>query len=114
MDEINDKIGAILNDPGMMQQIMSMAQALGSGNAQEAGKQEQAFGDIDIATLQKLTGLASQTRIDNREQALLGALGAYLSKERIYRLEKAMRAAKMARLATSALGQKGQLFPTGR
>ena len=118
MDEMNDKIGAILNDPNMMQQIMSMAQAIGGSASQEQGKSErlaeQGLPELDVATMQKLTGLASQTRIDHREQALLGALGAYLSKERIGKLEKAMRAAKMARLATSTLGQKGLLFPTGR
>lgn len=118
MDEMNDKIGAILNDPNMMQQIMSMAQAIGGSTSQEQGKTErpaeQGLPELDLATVQKLTGLARQTRIDNREQALLGALAAYLSKERIGKLEKAMRAAKMARLASATLGQKGLLFPTGR
>ena len=118
MDEMNDKIGAILNDPNMMQQIMSMAQALGGNAPQEQGKSErtpeQSLPEFDLATVQKLTGLAKQARIDNREQALLGALAAYLSKERLGKLEKAMRAAKMARLASSTLGQKGLLFPTGR
>ena len=40
MDEMNDKIGAILNDPNMMQQIMSMAQAIGGSAPQEQGKSE--------------------------------------------------------------------------
>ena len=119
MDEMNDKIGAILNDPKMMQQIMSMAQALGGGAADSEGsKQERhaeaALPDIDLATVQKLTGFAKQSSIDKREQALLRALGAYLSKDRIGKLEKAMRAAKMARLASSALGQKGLLTTLGR
>ena len=29
MDEMNEKLGAILSNPQMMQQIMSMAQAMG-------------------------------------------------------------------------------------
>lgn len=119
MDDMNDKIGAILNDPGMMKQIMSMAQALGDPPPSgEPPKQERnidsVMPDLDLATVQKLTGLARQSGIDKREQALLRALGAYLSKDRINRLEKAMRAAKIARLASSTLGQKGLLSPTGR
>ena len=118
MDEMNDKIGAILNDPKMMQQIMSMAQSLGGSPGPEQPKQEQrvesTLPEIDLATVQRLTGLARQSSIDKREQALLRALGAYLSKERIGKLEKAMRAAKMAKLASSALGQKGLLSASGR
>ena len=119
MDEMNDKIGAILNDPKMMQQIMSMAQALGGGAAdndspRQEHQKEATLPDIDLAAVQKLTGFARQSSIDKREQALLRALAAYLSKERIGKLEKAMRAAKMARLASSALGQKGLLTTLGR
>ncbi len=119
MDDMNDKIGAILNDPSMMKQIMTMAQALGGGSpGGEPPKQERnnepVLPDLDLATVQKLTGLAKQSSIDKREQALLRALSAYLSKDRISKLEKAMRAAKMARLASSALGQQGLLSPTGR
>lgn len=120
MDDMNEKIGAVLNDPKLMQQIMSMAQSLG-GSAPEQTQQKQErqyennpMPDIDMATIQRLSGLAQQSSIDKREQALLRALGAYLSKERIGKLEKAMRAAKMAKLASSALGQKGLLSLSGR
>ncbi len=119
MDEMNDKIGAILNDPKMMQQIMSMAQSLGASSpGPEMPKQERnsepSAPPIDMALVQRLSGLARQSGIDKREQALLRALGAYLSKDRIGRLEKAMQAAKMAKLASTALNQKGLLSPTGR
>ena len=117
MAEMEDKINSILSDPKMMQQIMSMAQTLG-GDApkKEEGPQPQNFSlpDIDIATVQRLTGLAKQSSIDKREQSLLRALGGYLSKDRISRLERAMRAAKMAKIATSALGQRGISSYQGR
>lgn len=116
MDELQDQIGSILNDPNTMQKIMSMAQALGAEQPQ--GKQDRQnappLPDIDLNMVQKLSGLARQSSIDKREQALLRALGAYLSKERIGRLEKAMRAAKMAKLASSSLGQGGLLSSIGR
>ena len=114
MDEMGDKINSILNNPQLMQQLMSMAQSFGSApQKQDNGptdppKQDFSIPDIDMATVQKLTGLAKQSSIDKREQALLRALGAYLSKDRIGKLEKAMRAAKMAKIASSALTQRRQ------
>ena len=70
--------------------------------------------DIDIGMLQKLSGFARQSGIDKEQQALLRALGPYLSQGRITKLEKAMRAAKMARLASSFLGSGGLQFLSGR
>ncbi len=103
MDDLEARLGQILNDPQMMQQIQAMAQGFQSAPQSPPPKQESQnfLPDIDLGMVQKLSSLASQSRIDKREQALLGALGAYLSKDRIGRLEKAMKAAKLARLATS-------------
>ncbi len=117
MDEMEEKLGTILNNPQMMQQIMSMAQSMGmqsSGKQDSPARQESAFPDIDIATIQKISGLAQKSSIDKREQALLRALGAYLSKDRIGKLEKAMRAAKIAKVASSVLNQRGMLSHSGR
>ena len=110
MDEMEDKLGAILNNPQMMQQIMTMAQTLGGQS--EPSKPEpppQAMPQIDFALVQKLSGLAGQSGIDQREKALLGALQAYLTGDRVARLERAMRAAKMAKLTTAVIGQQGLL-----
>lgn len=111
MGEMEDKIGAILNNPQMMQQLMSMAQAFTAQqsppNHQESA---QAPAGLDLAMVQKLSGFAQKSNIDQRERALLGALQAYLSTDRIQKLEKAMRAAKLAQFATSALGQGGLSF----
>ena len=117
MDELEEKLGNILSNPQMMQQIMSMAQSMGmqnSGKQDSPARQESAFPDIDIATIQKISGLAQKSNIDKREQALLRALGAYLSKDRIGKLEKAMRAAKIAKFASASINLKRNPFPTGR
>ena len=117
MDEMEEKLGSILNNPQMMQQIMSMAQSMGGQNTPKAEapqKQESLLPEIDLATIQKISGLAQKSSIDKREQALLRALSAYLSKERIGKLEKAMRAAKIAKIASSALGQRGVPSHAGR
>lgn len=118
MDAMEEKLGSILNNPQMMQQIMSMAQALGQSQnvpAQESPKQESSgFPDFDPGMLQKLSGFARQSGVSREEQALLQALGPYLSRDRVSKLEKAMRAAKMARFASGFLNSGGLQLLTGR
>lgn len=119
MDEMEEKLGAIFSNPQMMQQIMSMAQAMSSQQNQPTPppqqNQSQALPLPDPKMIQNLTNLAStQGGIDQDQQALLNALGPFISSKRIRRLEKAMRAAKMAKFATVFLGQSGSPFPTGR
>lgn len=117
MENMEEKLNAMLNDPETMQKVMSMAQSLGLGtNPPEPPKQSQnpSAPDIDIAMLQKFSGIAKQGNIDKEQQALLRALSPYLTKERIRKLENAMRAAKMAKVAAAALGQQGSLFPSFR
>ena len=110
MDNIQEQMNAILQNPEMMGQIMSMAQAFSNGNS-EAQPQEQASAftvpDIDFATVQKLSGFIGQSNIDNNQRSLLNALAPYLNRERIAKLEKAMRAAKLATLASSLLSNAG-------
>lgn len=117
MDDIENKLGAILGDPQMMAQIMSMAQQLGGGMNEPPSppsppSPQQDLG-IDIGALSKIAGLAGNARIDSNENALLCALGPYLSNERVQKLEKAMRAAKIAGIATTVLGS-GILFRSDR
>ena len=108
MSEMEDKLNAVLNDPKMMQQIMSMAQSLG---AQQPRKEEApAAPEIDLSMIQKLSGFAGQSSIDKDQRTLLKALGPYLTRDRIVKLEKAMRAAKMARLASSLIGSGALKF----
>lgn len=113
MDEMEDKLGAILNNPQMMQQIMTMAQSIGGQAATpEPVKREQepeSFPQIDLALVRRLSGLAQGSRVEPREKALLQALQAYISVDRVRRLEKAMQAAKMAKMVTSVIGQQGLL-----
>ena len=106
------QMNAILGNPEMMQQIMSMAQSLnGSANEQKEPPQDPESGlpEFDLSMVQKLAGFAGKTRIDNNQQTLLRALTPYLSQTRIHKLEKAMRAAKLATLASAFLGGS-QLF----
>ena len=116
MAELEDKLQNILNNPQMMQQIMSMAQAMGSSTApsEPSGTHNDATPDIDLGLLQKISSLAGQSHIDSNQQSLLQALEPYLSRERIHKLEKAMRAAKIARMASHVIGSGALQFPSGR
>lgn len=116
MSEMEDKLGAILNNPQMMQQIMSMAQSIGNGSAPEQKQETSAIAtpSFDPGMLKSIAGLAGNSGIDKNQQTLLRALGPYLSKDRIQKLEKAMRAAKMARAASAFLGSGALQSLTGR
>ena len=112
MSELEQKLNDVLSNPEMMQKIMSLAQNMGfspqTQEKQEPPKQEKpAFSlpDMDPGMLQKLSGFARQSGIDKNQQALLHALTPYLSRTRISKLERAMRAAKMAGFATTFLGR---------
>lgn len=114
MDDMESKLGAILGNPEMMQKIMAFAQNLNQNDAgsKQPPREESPppFPQFDPAMLQKLTGMAQSSRIDNNQQLLLKALRPYISSRRIQKLEQAMRAAKMAGMATAFLGTS----PTGR
>lgn len=107
MDDMEQKLSAVLNNPEMMGKILSMAQSLGGGEAQSPPPTMP-----DPGMLKQLSGLARQSSVDPKQQNLLKALEPFLSVERLRKLERAMRAAKMARMATGLLGS-GKLF-TGR
>lgn len=105
MSEMEERLNSVLNNPQMMQQIMAMAQSFGGQSGKdEAQPTNEAPPEIDLGMLQKLSGLAGQTGIDKDQRSLLRALTPYLTRERITKLEKAMRAAKMARMATTLMG----------
>lgn len=119
MDDLQAQLGAILGNPDMMSQIIAMAQQLGSAVPDAPpppppAPQESPLGDLDVAAIARVAGLAGQAGIDRNQKALLVALDPYLSQERIRRLEKAMRAAKIAGIASSVLGNTGILSTLSR
>ena len=114
MDELQDKLSAILSNPQMMQQIMSLANSMGGSSPQQPPEPPPASPEFDPGMLKKISSLASQTGIDREQQALLKALSPYLNRDRIGRLERAMRAARTAKIASSFLGTNGISILSGR
>ena len=104
-------MNAILKNPEIMQKIFSMAQTMSpeaSSNPANATETNATFPEIDSAMIEKITGLAGKANIDNNQRSLLSALKPYLSRDRIAKLERAMRAAKMAGMASAFLGSSSR------
>ena len=118
MDGMEEKLGSILGNPALMQQIMSMAQTLGKQEPEPAPQEKAGaplpFGEGELGMIQTMSALMGKTGIDSNQQALLRALMPYLSSTRIAKLENAMRAAKMAGFAAGALRMQGGQFLAGR
>ncbi len=127
MSELDDKLNSILSNPAMMQQIMSLAQALNQSEAQQPQQQQQPppppvqqnqvqqanFAQPNERTLNpnllsKIAGIMQRGSIDKNQQALLRALRPYLSKQKLDKLERAMHAAKMAGIASEMVNIRGQ------
>ena len=125
MSELEDQLGAILGNPKMMESIMALAQSMGQPEQPQDGKgpEEKAppkppgpqgppgpppgGGDMDMAMIKAMAGFARNSCIDKAQKALLNALCPYISKDRLQKLEKAMRAAKIAQQASCLLGENG-------
>lgn len=104
MDNLESGLQSILGNPQMMEQIMSIAQKFQS-EPDPAPPAAEGMPELDFATIQKISSLIGKTGIDAQQKALLQALRPYLSGQRIGKLEKAMRAAKLAGVATTFLGR---------
>lgn len=107
MSELEDKLNSLLSNPQLMQQIMSMAQNMNPpSDSQEQIPPKEPMSELDLNLIRQFSGMAQQSTIDQNQRSLLKALGPYLSPGRITKLEKAMRAAKMAQFATFFLNSK--------
>jgi len=113
MSDFENKIGAIVNNPDLMSQIMSMANSLGQTQAPQE-PEPTALPEINPEAIQQIMGMVRKTGIDRNQQALLSALRPYLSEYRLGKLEKAMRAAKLAGAASGAMRSGALSFLTGR
>ena len=108
MAEFEDKLNSILSNPQMMQQIMSMAGSFSQQQSAPPPQQPVSGTPFDPSALQGMMELLRGTQLDKRQQGLLSALGAYLPQEKVVRLQKAMQASKVAKFASSALGNQNR------
>lgn len=114
MSELEEKIGSVLNNPQLMQQILTMAQSLGTPQPEPQPPKEEPAPIFDPGLMQRLAGMVGQNRVDGNQQALLNALCPYLSRDRVSKLERAMRAARLAGAASAFLNAGGLNLLSGR
>lgn len=115
MSEMEKKLNALLSNPQLIQQIASMAQAMGSQAPQQPPEQTpSAMPALDPRLLQTVAQTMGQIGIDSNQKSLLHALSPYLSTNRVQKLERAMQAARLAGAASAFLNAGGLQMLTGR
>lgn len=114
MSELEEKLSTILSNPQMMQQIASLAQAMGVSQPEPPKPQPPAPSLPNPELLQGIAGALQQGSINQEQQELLHALTPFLSQGRIGKLERAMRAARMASVASVFLKSGGLNLFGGR
>ena len=99
MDELQESLNRLLENPEELKRMTDMAsQLLGGGEDAEP----------EAPKLPDLSSLMSRLRGGNSDtQKLLQALKPFLAPERQARLSRAMRAAKLASVASAAFTQLG-------
>ena len=119
MNDLEEKLGAILSNQDAMSQIMALAKSLGGGGTAEtpppAAPSLEPSGDPPPATpsdggidprllsmAAKLAGAYSSAG-DDRRVALLTALGPFVKEERQAKLNKAIQIARLTRVVRIAL-----------
>lgn len=114
-----DKLGAILNDPQTMEQILSIAQSLDGGkSAPEPTEQvqtpeppDEGAGEADLGGLNVdprvmaagMQALSAWQGPDDSRTALLQSLRPFIRPERHGKLDKAVRITKLSKVVRAAL-----------
>ena len=129
MSEFEDRINSILGNPEEMEKIMNLASQFMGGSDKkeesaaersEGGVQSQSrgavpggldalgsLGGFDMEMFSKMGRLMSQVKGGSEKTELLRAMGPYLKQERREKLEKAVRFARIAKVAGAALREYG-------
>ena len=108
---LEQAIGAVLQDPQQLQKIFALAQSLGLSPPEAPAAPpppEQAPEDRGSALR---TLLQQAGKLDRRQENLLNALKPFLKPERREKVDRAMQAARISRLAGAALRGRDQKDP---
>ena len=117
MSELEQRLNALMNNPQLMQQIASMAQAMGTESQnQQTASQEPAVqtSGFDPKLLQTMAQTLGKAGIDSNQTTLLQALSPYVSPHRLRKLQRAMEAARLAGAASAFLNAGGLQMLSGR
>lgn len=118
MSELEEKLNALMSNPQLMQQIAAMAQSMSSTQQPQESQPEpannQSMPILDPGLLQMIAKTAGQSGVDGNQTALLQALSPFVSSSRLQKLERAMRAARLAGTASLFLNNGGLQLLSGR
>ena len=111
MAEFEDKLNAVLSNPELMGQILSMA---GSLNQQQTAPPppppSSSFGSMpfDPGAMAGMMQMLKATQLEPRQRNLVQALRGFVPEDRLVRLEPAMQASLIAKFASAAMNQGGR------
>lgn len=125
MAEWEEKLGAILNDPQAMSQIMSIAQSLGGKketpplrepettrppSSEELREAPPLADGLDPRLMEMgIRAMAAYQDADDRRGALLQALRPFVKPQRYAKMDKAIQIAKLSKVVRAVLeGLKGE------
>ena len=111
MDDIAAQLQQLLSDPNQMAQIAQLAESLGLGAPPAQQSSPPPEDDFGMQSLARLLPLLSKA--GGREIQVLQALRPYLPVEDQLRVDRALRAAKLSRLAALAIGELQSGNPGG-
>ena len=113
MSELEERINAVLGDPAQMEKITKMARSLMGGGGENSQSTAPAnptsmLGELglDGETMGRISRLlSSQQSSPGAGQAMLEAMRPYLSDKRRQKVDKALKIARLAKLAGFAMGE---------
>ena len=106
MEDLESKISDILSDPDARAGILSMAKSLGLGAS--APTEEPQSTEPDNGVPDAVAGLLSAAgRLNGKQTALLQALRPFLKESRRNKIDRAIQAARISRIAGYAIQNLG-------
>ena len=111
MTEFEDKLNAVLSNPELMGQILSMAGSLNQQPTAPPPPPPSAnFGSMpfDPGAMAGMMQMLKATQLEPQQRNLVQALRGFVPEDRLVRLEKAMQASLIAKFASAAMNQGGR------
>lgn len=105
MAGLEEMINSVLSDPEQMNMISSLAQSLMGGESAPEPKQDMGIDPKLFSRVQQLMGGADKGGA--KSEALLRAMQPYLSEKRRVKMDKALKLARLAKLAGFAMDELG-------
>ena len=101
MDELGEKLDALLHDPQQLGKIAQLASSLmGDGGETQPG--------FDAGQLRRMLSAVRGSGRDSASRHLLEAMKPYLAEKRRRKIDRAMKLARLASLAELAAGEMGE------